>query len=300
MKVLIGYDGSDCAVAALDDLRNAGLPAHTEALVLAVTENWTMIFEELEKDDPQAGTPFPNQEVLDRIREKGHAAFAETEKMVAAAAERLKSDFPSWKIESSALPGFAHWGVLETSEKWKPDLIVVGSHGRNAIGRAVLGSSSLKILSEALCSVRVARMTPSRTPDDDSPVRVVIGFDGSPDAQKAVESVAGRAWRQNSAARLVTSIDPFIAGAAGFEPDIEKVRVSQQEAVRRLEAAGLHVSTAVRIGDAKKVLVEEAEKWGADAIFVGAKGHSFIDRVLLGSVSYAAAARAHCAVEVVR
>ena len=38
MKILIGYDGSGCAEAALDDLQKAGLPPAVEALVMSVTE----------------------------------------------------------------------------------------------------------------------------------------------------------------------------------------------------------------------------------------------------------------------
>jgi hypothetical protein len=39
MKILIGYDGSDCSEAALDDLRKAGLPqSDVEALVLSVAD----------------------------------------------------------------------------------------------------------------------------------------------------------------------------------------------------------------------------------------------------------------------
>jgi hypothetical protein len=40
MKILIGYDGSDCAGAALDDLQRSGLPPATEALVISVAEQW--------------------------------------------------------------------------------------------------------------------------------------------------------------------------------------------------------------------------------------------------------------------
>ncbi len=36
MKILIAYDGSPCAEAALDDLRKAGLPQDAEALVISV------------------------------------------------------------------------------------------------------------------------------------------------------------------------------------------------------------------------------------------------------------------------
>src|SRR4026207_1539289 len=40
MKVLIGYDGSECADAALDDLMQAGLPATGGAPILSVAGGW--------------------------------------------------------------------------------------------------------------------------------------------------------------------------------------------------------------------------------------------------------------------
>jgi nucleotide-binding universal stress UspA family protein len=61
------------------------------------------------------------------------------------------------------------------------------------------------------------------------------------------------------------------------------------------------VSSVVHTGDPKKVLTAEAEEFGADCIFTGATGFSNrLERVILGSVSAAIAARAHCSVEVVR
>ena len=40
MKILIGYDGSACAEAALDDLTRAGLPDSAETHILSVAEVW--------------------------------------------------------------------------------------------------------------------------------------------------------------------------------------------------------------------------------------------------------------------
>jgi len=51
----------------------------------------------------------------------------------------------------------------------------------------------------------------------------------------------------------------------------------------------------------KNELPRVAEEWGADCIFVGSTGFSNrFERFVLGSVSAAVAARAHCSVEVVR
>jgi nucleotide-binding universal stress UspA family protein len=61
------------------------------------------------------------------------------------------------------------------------------------------------------------------------------------------------------------------------------------------------VLTDIREGDPKRVLVEAANEWGADCIFVGSIGFSNpFERFVLGSVSASVAARAHCSVEVVR
>src|SRR5690348_16185832 len=38
MKILIAYDGSDCAEAAITDLQRAGLPEETTALVLSLAD----------------------------------------------------------------------------------------------------------------------------------------------------------------------------------------------------------------------------------------------------------------------
>ena len=65
-------------------------------------------------------------------------------------------------------------------------------------------------------------------------------------------------------------------------------------------STGLTVSSQIRKGAPKSILPAEAASWGADCIFVGARGLSRFERFRLGSVSAATAARAHCSVEVVR
>lgn len=78
------------------------------------------------------------------------------------------------------------------------------------------------------------------------------------------------------------------------------VRNMVEVSAAQLRAAGLTVSALVEDGDPKRVLLDEAEQWDADCIFVGARGLRRIERLPLSSVSAAVAARAHCSVEVVR
>ncbi len=73
-----------------------------------------------------------------------------------------------------------------------------------------------------------------------------------------------------------------------------------QSAADNLRKAGVSASVLLTKGNPKLALVEEAEHWNAESLFVGVKGARGIDRFLLGSVSATVASRAHCSVEVVR
>ena len=310
MKILIAYDGSSCADAALDDLQCAGLPPEAEAQIISVAEVW------LPPPPPSAA------EILERAGEvkvpadfkrvysKGCAAMKEALALAERAADRLKTNFPGWKVSTDASCGSPAWEVVFRADSWKPDLVVVGSHGRSALGRLVLGSVSQRVLTEAKCSVRIAR---GRV-EEPGPVRIIVGIDGSPDSEAAVRAVAARKWPAGSEVKVIIVEDPLVPPIFGdlipplaediAQSNAEDQAWSQMMLLRNAEMLSggfFSVTTEVRQGDPKKELTQAAEEWGADCIFVGSTGFSNrFERFVLGSVSAAVAARAHCSVEVVR
>jgi nucleotide-binding universal stress UspA family protein len=212
------------------------------------------------------------------------------------AARRINEIFPAWDIKTETYYGSPASRVLDKAAEWKPDLIVVGSHGRSAIGRLFLGSVSQRIVTEAACSVRIGR---GRVEAEQPEIRILVATDGLSDSEAAVKAVAARVWPIGTQVRLLTAIGPFYSGT---EIDEEKAmaREIQNAAAEELSATGLEISFVAKEGDPRKLIVDEAEKWGADNIFVGSSGMKRIERILLGSVSAAVSARAHCSVEVVR
>jgi nucleotide-binding universal stress UspA family protein len=304
MKVLIAYDGSSWADAALHDLPYAGLPQEVEVLILSVAE----VF--LPPPSPTPELPAPVPPAVQRAWAQATHALDEARTLAQQARAQLQQSFPAWDVGAEASADSPAWAVIKKAETWQPDLIVVGSHGRSALGRFVLGSVSQKILTEARCSVRVARQ---RRQADRGPLHLLIGIDGSPDAAAAVQAVAARVWPKDSAVRLVTALDarmstalafrrlPAAAGTAAGEVEASVSMAQTVEPMAEiLRTRGLTVSSVMKEGDPKRVLLEEAEQWEADGVFVGARGLSRVERFLLGSVSAAVAARAHCSVEVVR
>jgi len=287
LKVMIAYDGSECADAALDDLRRAGLPEKTHAIVLSVVEKWL---------PPPSSLEF--YESIDYRQEMLTLAQR--------ASARISSLMPGWFFEPLVGFGSPASVIIEKADEWRPDLIIAGSHGHTAPGRFFFGSVSQKLVHEAHCTVRVAR---GRLDEQDTPVRLIIGVDGSKGAEAAVDLVSARHWPQGSAARIVNASwkmplvtsEPMLSRLAVWvTTENNRVGGIIESAERKLQAAGLVTSIVVKEEEPKRLLLSEAESWGADCIFVGARGVGKLERLLIGSVSSAVAARAHCSVEVVR
>jgi nucleotide-binding universal stress UspA family protein len=308
MKILIGYDGSECADAALEDLRRAGLPERVEAVVLSVAD----VFVPPPVSEADDTFPFYVPPGVKRAHEHAARVLGEARILAERTASRVGESFPGWDVRAEASADSPGWALVSKAYEWRPDLIVVGAQGHtNLGGRLILGSVSQRVLHEAPCSVRVARGGMRK--EANVPVRMVVGVDGSPGAEATVAAVAARAWPAGSEVRLVSVLDTFMWVKsepqepsalrwvdAENEQDWEYVRATFEPTLERLRASGLTATIELRKGNPKQSLITEAEDWDADCIFVGAKGMRGIEPLLIGSVSAAVAARAHCSVEVVR
>ena len=297
MKILIAYDGSSCSDAALDDLARAGLPPQVEALVVSVAEVW-LPPPSLIPDESRDETDDFIDSIVESHHKKGDLIRKEAERLVEEARQRLNVNFPEWNVSTKATFGSPSFEILSAARASVPDLIVVGSQGQSALGRFVLGSVSQKVLTEADCSVRVAR---GRNEVDPTPVRLIIGFDGTAGAMTAVRSVAARNWPADTAVRLVAATDSLHLPSPEAQTDEKWISHFTSDAEQVLRGSIADVSMAIAGGNPNRVLIEEAEQWHADCIFVGANAiGGRVERFLLGSTSAAVAARANCSVEVVR
>jgi nucleotide-binding universal stress UspA family protein len=146
-------------------------------------------------------------------------------------------------------------------------------------------------------------------------MKILLATDGSDCSKAAVNSVAERPWPEGSEVRIVSAMEiPFAPTTEtwvlpdSYYKELEKVAKEQAEAavkyaVERIEsgkASGLEIITKIIGGSAREVILDEAERWGADLIVLGSHGYSGWQRFLLGSVSHAVATHAHCSVEIVR
>jgi nucleotide-binding universal stress UspA family protein len=296
MKILIGYDGSDCAKSALNDLQRAGLPAQAEAMILTAAD----VFIPQQPSIENAAEVLYPQYIPQTVKlawERNKQQFDEAQKLADEAADILQVKFPGWQIKSAARAETPHWAIIGEAKELHPDLVVVGSQGRSALGRAIFGSVSQKVLYESGCSVRIARGRETAATD---PIRLVLGTDGSPDANAMLETVLSRQWQTDTQVKLVTAAESFDPYGDQPSEQMDRIHDIQRLAEEKLREGGLNVISMVKEGDPKHILLHEAESWNADCIFLGAQGLRFLERIMLGSVSSAVAARATCSVEIVR
>lgn len=306
MKILIAHDGSDCSKAAIYDLKRAALPKKVKAMVCSIADVPALAPNIIESPNLAPEYVFAFQNAF----EQGKEALREAEGFASEGSAMVKKLFPDWELESQAKSDSPSHGIVEKADAWKPDLLVIGSHGRSVVGRLLFGSTSMSVLNRVTCNVRIGR---GRIVENLEPVRIVLSIDGSEPSMRAADHLLSRHWPKGSSVHIVTAVDARIITAITFpgaglkkwfqendQDPLAWVYRMHESLEKKMKEAGLIVSTLIKEEDPKDVLLDEAAEWGADCIFLGSRGLGLGERLFLGSVSSAIAARAHCSVEIIK
>ena len=145
-------------------------------------------------------------------------------------------------------------------------------------------------------------------------MKILLAVDGSADSDAAIEEVLHRPWPPQSEVKVITAFDspvtvgiePWAAPLTHFDQLEAVVRATAEAvitgAVEKLSIteASLKVSSEAIKGPPRQVIIEEAERWGADLIMMGSRGLGAWNRLVLGSISSAVVHHAPCSVEIVR
>jgi nucleotide-binding universal stress UspA family protein len=300
MKLLIAYDGSECADQLFDDMLRAGLPDTCEALVLTISG-----------EEPFEGSisllTEPSMHELVQAAKDSAAAMNDR------AVEHLRKDHPNWDVRGEIRSGSVATAILERSKTWPADLIEIASHGRGLVGRMFLGSVSMSVLHRAHCTVRIARGHQAKPNHPDANLRILLAYDGSDCSKLAFDAMLAREWATGTTLRIISVVEPMISSSYGYgglgsdlvmsEAEDEQHRwLGEQLGELKLRAQSVFASVEAHstFGLARQIIIEEAKTWHADTIFMGAHGRSPLMRVAIGSVSQNIAMHAPCTVEIVR
>ena len=290
MKILVAIDHSDASEAVIKEIAARPWPPKTCIEVLNVLEHahlWAV--SQTAEEARQDSTDLINRAV-NELRGRGVDATP------------------------LMLQGDARSVILDRAQEAHADLVFVGSNGASGLAKLFLGRVAASVVSHAPCSTEIVRSDEGKLPGVH---KILLATDGSEFAERAARSVAERPWAAGTEIQVLSVVELALgSGQALFEPpyvDNAQLELQRAEAMKRAQSAvakavellsktfpKIAESISVLLNGPRNVIIEEADKWGADLIVVGSHGHRGVERFLLGSVSEGVALHAHCSVEVIR
>ncbi|HVX22153.1 MAG TPA: universal stress protein [Acidimicrobiales bacterium] len=284
-RIVVGTDGSDGAAQAVEW---AALRAARTGSVLEVHTAYGSGYVFV--------SPTEVQEAMARLGQQAVAHVREIAPSVVATAVGHEGPPVESLVEASS----------------DADLLVVGSRGLGGFTGLVLGSVGHKCALHARCPVVVVREPDGRAAALPGPVgssgaggRLVVGVDGSPSSDAALEWAFGEAELTGDRVVAVTCWEwpnSFAWGMpvpAGFSMADDAATIVEQalDPVRKAHPS-VAVESKVVHGHPAPTLVSESEE--ARMVLVGNRGHGEFVGSLLGSVSEHCVSHAHCPVLVMR
>ncbi|BBZ05742.1 universal stress protein [Mycolicibacterium chitae] len=285
--ILVGVDGSPSATVAVDwAAREAASRKVPLTLVYVLSPPVMMMW-------PEVAMP-PSYSQWQE--EQGREILAEATKVAQAAAKadggvEVRTEMPTGPSQSV---------LIELSAE--ADLVVVGSRGRGALARGLLGSVSSNVVRHAHCPVAVIHDEDPMM-DNPSQAPVVVGIDGSPASEVATSiafDVASRRGVELVAFHAVSDADVIEIPGVDYETLEERAHVILAERLAGWQERypDVTVRRVVEWGRPANALVKQAEN--AQLLVVGSHGRGGFTGMLLGSVANSVAQAAKMPVIVAR
>jgi nucleotide-binding universal stress UspA family protein len=285
-------------------------------IALDVTPSCAKLVEEAVNRPWPSGSTFFLLHVMDPFRfAKAPISLQRAKDAAHTELENLKTRLvdAGWKTETDVILGHPRSAIGESAASWKADLVMVGSNDLNLVTRLILGSTAHSVLRRAPCSVEIVRPLANGKRARPTGMKILVATDGSEYSVIALRSVADRPWPKGSEVKVLSVPEPFVPTNVFpyFESkEIETLNTSALKEAKECVNAGAKMLSGL---DAKvstgtpfpqdsptRVIVKEAQAWGAQMIVLGSHGRRGFDRLTMGSVSEHVAFHGHCSVEVIR
>lgn len=201
-------------------------------------------------------------------------------------------------VEEVVVSGRSADEIVRAADAHDCSLIMMSTHGRNALARGILGSVTDEVIHSA--NVPVLAMTPERATtyrgEDSTLTSILVALDGSDLAETVLPYVTDLASRLSLEILLVRVVPPIHAFWMDHLPEELSEEQEQAEAdarnylehtAARLSGSGLSVQWRLLAGHPATAIVELAREMPHDIVALATHGRSGIARLTMGSVSEA-------------
>ena len=266
--ILFPTDGSDTAESVLEYAIDVADEHDAEIHVLYVA------------DTDRDSLTTVREEVVDSLKQVGEHAVAET-------ADRVRER--GLAVHTSVLQGDPSRTIVDYAAEAAVDLVVMSTHGRRGVERALLGSVTERVVNTAPVPVVVVN------PDTEAAARypardVLVPTDGSPGARRALAEGIDVATATGATLHLLHVVE---TGALG--PDVRSVVQDETLDERAEEIIGAARDTAeesvddvvdsIAYGHAHREIRDYVEGEDIDLLVLGTQGQTEFGWYTLGGVS---------------
>jgi nucleotide-binding universal stress UspA family protein len=293
MKILLATDGSDTAEAALDFVQAFPFPEDSDITLLTVVNKDSL---------PDEETQGLSEEQRTALRDTKEAMREAGDELLAREAGRLRE--AGWAGTKLVRYGHPADEIVRVAEELDTDLVVLGSHGLTGLQHYLLGSVSSAVFQHAPCSVLIVKGDHACCTADD-PLKLLLAYDESPSAEKAVDYCANLPLGDHARVTVVS----VLALVTLYRQDIsqrlswhwQQQKLAAREALERVTKEVRWATPNVDFkllesGDVTKEILKVAGELGSDLIVVGHKGTGAIKQFLMGSVATRIGHHAPCSV----
>jgi nucleotide-binding universal stress UspA family protein len=188
--------------------------------------------------------------------------------------------------------------IKRSIEFVKPDLIVMGTHGRRGVERWFMGSTTEKLLRHSpvpILTIRGMGDKPMAAPRFRRILATTDFSEGTPDALAHAFSIA---QENESELTLLHVIHDVSADMSGKYRDslVDGVRKQLNEAVPAEAANWCKIVTRVATGVPYRIILRTIEDEKIDLLVMNIHGKGMLDRALLGSTAERVVRAARCPV----
>jgi len=172
--------------------------------------------------------------------------------------------------------------ILQTAHAWRPDLITMATRKSSAMDRWLNGSVTDEIIRSAEVPVLVVPPAWERPLIREQPVRILVPLDGSQVAEQALLVALRLADMFTTHLILVRAIPEDDPGAYGAREYARRIGARVESALD-----GGEVTTRIVNGAPTTAILTTARDFDVHAIVMSTRGHSGLERAVLGSTATA-------------
>lgn len=210
--------------------------------------------------------------------------------------------FRGLSVRTTVAVGIVEDEILKAAEE--SDLIIMGTHGRTGLSRAMLGSVTEKVARLAPQPVLAVKHPEVKVELPWGGIlagrrkakegvhfqRILVPLDGSALAEGILPEVKDLARPFRAEITLLRVIPPYLTPGVkppeeGWAKDRAEGEAYLKAKQQELEAEGFRVQTEIRYGNPAEEILDSAEQSDTDLIAMATHGRSGLRRWLLGSVA---------------